>query len=98
MISALCGSMSLSGRRREPTSKPIMLSAAFAGIGFTSQKSASHNGMQSICIFVAFLISPLRYDVIMSCTYFGTILERTDTTPLPPRDNIGIIWSSLPEY
>jgi len=34
----------------------------------------------------------------MVCTSLGIIFDNTDTTPSPPKDNIGTIWSSLPEY
>ncbi len=30
--------------------------------------------------------------------YLGAIFDNTDITPRPPRDKIGTIWSSFPEY
>lgn len=29
---------------------------------------------------------------------FGTTFDNTEITPIPPRDRIGTIWSSFPEY
>ena len=35
---------------------------------------------------------------IISWVYCGLIFDKTEITPKPPNDNIGNIWSSLPEY
>lgn len=29
---------------------------------------------------------------------FGSMFDKTEMTPKPPKDKIGIIWSSFPEY
>ena len=34
----------------------------------------------------------------MLCVNFGSIFDKTEITPRPPKDKIGIIWSSFPEY
>ena len=34
----------------------------------------------------------------MSCVSFGAMFDNTEITPKPPKERIGKIWSSLPEY
>ena len=90
--------MSDRGICRPPTSLPIRLSAAFTGIGFTSQKSASHRPIARSCSFLLPATSPSRNFWQISWVCFGATLDSTEITPIPPSDMIGTIWSSLPEY
>lgn len=75
-----------------------MFKAALTGIGFTSENNAFIRYIESSCISVASSMLPLRKLYTISCVNFGAMFDKTDITPMPPRERIGTIWSSLPEY
>lgn len=80
-----------------PNSKPILFKADLTGIGFTSSNNSFIKGMLSNCIFLAISTLPFKKFQTMSCVNLGLILDKTEITPKPPKEQIGIAWSSLPE-
>jgi 4-hydroxy-tetrahydrodipicolinate synthase len=80
-----------------PVKAAMAAIAALAGMGLTSQNSASTRGKYCTCICRAPATSPSikrRHRRLVSA---GSRLDSTEITPLPPRDRMGTIWSSLPE-
>ena len=91
-------SISTKGNLGAPKSKPIVFNAAFIGIGLVSQNRLLIKGMVFSCIFFAVIVFPSRKFQIISCVYLGFKFDKTEIQPKPPREQIGIVWSSLPEY
>ena len=71
--------------------------AVFTGTGLTSQKRAFMRSRYFSWRVRESFVFPSFQRATMSWVSFGTTFERTLITPLPPRERMGTIWSSLPE-
>ena len=80
-----------------PNSKPILFKATLTGIGLTLANKSFIKGILSNCIFLATSRLPFKKFQTISCVNLGLIFDKTEITPNPPKEQIGIAWSSLPE-
>lgn len=79
------------GSSGSPKSNPISFKQAFTGIGFTSKNNEFIRFKESNCISFAFSKFPSKKLCTKSCVKAGLTFERTEITPIPPKDNIGKI-------
>lgn len=84
------------GRRYSSVQKPVWASRALMGIGFTSLKIAFIRGKSFSCKSIASFVLPANQSLQISLVSLGKIFDKTEITPLPPRDKVGKIRSSLP--
>lgn len=89
--------LSTKGNLGIPKLNPILFKADLTGIGLTSENKSVIKGILSSCIFLASSKLPLKKFQIISWVNFGLIFDKTEITPKPPKEQIGIAWSSLPE-
>ena len=80
-----------------PKLNPIEFRAYLTGIGFTSENKEEIKGSKSNCNLLEVSKSPSKKQETILWVYNGLILAKTEITPIPPKDKIGKIWSSLPE-
>ena len=85
------------GSLGKPKSKPKTLRAYLTGIGLTSQKRAEIRGNKSNCKFLESAKLPSKKEATILWVSKGLILDKTEITPIPPKDKIGRTWSSFPE-